>query len=382
MPSLPELEDFLRTASWPPALEWRPTFFSIAGFPHYENVLSNVYQFFFNTASPHGLGTLCTEALLDVVGEAKKRSDCPWKRPDLRRVNALRELQTSSGRLDLLLHNGQEKADWTSTSTTLLIENKVYHGLFNDLGEYYKFVAEGTTATSITGIVLGLKREVVPAQWQDDWIAVTHLEWGLAVEKRLGALVYRAEPRYVTLLLELIENIKRMSNSQEQTSHLLRFFQQHYNEVQHLEKLKEQLLTTLPVEIGAVLPPGYAIESQSKDGKYNTWLVITSPLQQSGIPSKYLIQYGGLFKQTSEPRYSIYVINHDYAKCEEVRHAFRTSSHLAVLYGERHYAVSKDYTMTTSQLSDFAQHIAASLKQDWIPREQLWLGTTGIPNVV
>ncbi|MCY7351216.1 MAG: hypothetical protein LH606_11195 [Cytophagaceae bacterium] len=40
-----------------------PTLFDIAGFPHYERVVSNVSAFFFQTENPHGLGPLFLNAL-------------------------------------------------------------------------------------------------------------------------------------------------------------------------------------------------------------------------------------------------------------------------------------------------------------------------------
>lgn len=40
----------------------------IAGYPPYENVCSNVLAFFFDPSNPHGLGTLCLDAVAQVGG--------------------------------------------------------------------------------------------------------------------------------------------------------------------------------------------------------------------------------------------------------------------------------------------------------------------------
>ncbi len=42
--------------------EQYPTFLEIAGYPNYENVISNLYQFFLNEKQ-HGLGRIFLEAL-------------------------------------------------------------------------------------------------------------------------------------------------------------------------------------------------------------------------------------------------------------------------------------------------------------------------------
>lgn len=333
--------------------------------------MSRVYQFFFSTENPHGMGSLCMDALGDVI--RAKHSAVPWPENKFRRIHARCELRTDNDkRLDILLHDGLDEDKWQKAGTLVLIENKVYHWLANDLGEYWKFTVEQNPSCTRIGIVLGLKREYIPEQWQNDWVAITHLEWAQAVEERLGAIIYRAEPRFVTLLLELIENIRTMSKTQENTKELLRFFQQHYAEIQHIDVLKRHLLDALPVGISSALPPGYVVENQSNEAKSETWLTVMPSITQTNSPSKYLIQYGGLFKNGNELKYEIHVINHDLNKCELIRQSYRKLNSDMMEYRDRHYAVHKVYTMTSGQLANFAEHIAASLKNDWMPLEYIW----------
>ena len=372
---LEELTNFLQNAHWPQVPARQPTFFSIAGFPHYENVLSNVYQFFFDTDGPHNLGNLCIDALGDVLH--KKRGAAPWPEYTFRRTRACRELRTNNGkRLDILLYNGSSEAEWQNAAAAVLIENKVYHWLANDLGEYWEFVTLKNPDCKKLGVVLGLKRETIPEKWKHNWVSITHLEWAQAVERRLGPLSYRAESRYVALLLELIENIRNMSNAHKNSKDLLHFFQQHYAQTQRIVELKQQLLDVLPTEIRRTLPDGHSMDNQSSDAKYDTWLTITSSLPQNGSPCKYLIAYGGLFKNSNQLQCAIHVINHDHDKCEHIRQLYKNVPLVGVQYGDRHYAVHKTYSLTTSQSENFAEHIATSLKQDWIILEHLWLDTS------
>jgi hypothetical protein len=378
MLSLLELESFLQSIRWPQLPARQPNFFSITRFPHYENVMSNVYQFFFSTENPHGLGSLCIDALFDTIGEAKKRKGQAWERPTLQHTRVKRELATANGRLDLLIHDGPTESQWTNASTTILVENKVYHYLANNLGDYWESIGKHNSTGSRVGVVLGLKHEVIPPEWQSNWVTVTHLQWAKAVENRLGPVLYRAEPRYTTLLLELIENIKTMSNARENARDLLRFFRQFHSEVDRIIELKQQLLDLLPNEISRALPPNYSVENQSDSAKLDTWLTITSPIKQSEQqlrhPVKYLVQYGGLFRvNQADPNYEIRVITHDLEKCQRLRVAYQESLPTGAVLDEQHYAVTKTYSITNTQLADFAEHIAGSLEKEWLPLEHLWV---------
>lgn len=127
------LEAFLQQV--PPRPERRPTFMEISGYPHYENVCSNILVFFFDPSEPHGLGTLFLDALASI--------GC-IKEPDWSTgadIQVDREVVTSSGnRIDLLIK---------SHSHAILIENKIFAGTdYNPLGDYahqlYFSIGDGT----------------------------------------------------------------------------------------------------------------------------------------------------------------------------------------------------------------------------------------------
>jgi hypothetical protein len=50
----------------PDRVKRRPTLMEIAGYPHYENVCSNILAFYLDPEEPHGLGTLVLDALTRV----------------------------------------------------------------------------------------------------------------------------------------------------------------------------------------------------------------------------------------------------------------------------------------------------------------------------
>ena len=46
------------------------TFLDIAGFPHYENVISNIYAYYLDQENKHGFGRLFLDALINTIKES------------------------------------------------------------------------------------------------------------------------------------------------------------------------------------------------------------------------------------------------------------------------------------------------------------------------
>jgi len=91
----------------------------IAGFPHYENVCSNILKYFIDPQKEHGLTNLVLNSVLECINEnIELSSECES-------VSVMREVVTkNSKRLDLLV---------ISNNYVIGIENKIYHILNNDL---------------------------------------------------------------------------------------------------------------------------------------------------------------------------------------------------------------------------------------------------------
>lgn len=147
----------------------KQTFFSMTGLQHYENAWSNIYAYFLNPAKEHGLSDSFMRGLEKVI-ERK----LPHKTLNLNYFWVTREKKTRANkRIDMLIQDHKHK---------IIIENKVYHSLINDLDDYWDSVSGDDD--SKTGIVLTLTPIIVHNR---HYINITHIEWLEEVRKVLAS---------------------------------------------------------------------------------------------------------------------------------------------------------------------------------------------------
>jgi hypothetical protein len=106
--------------------------FQIAGFPHYEMVASNILAFFLDPYQEHRMGDLVLKSFFDSI--SKNIPNITYD--DFFRVESIQirtEVPTKSNKkIDILIEDG---------NNALIIENKIWAGLYNDLNDYYNYVA-------------------------------------------------------------------------------------------------------------------------------------------------------------------------------------------------------------------------------------------------
>lgn len=166
------------------------TIFEICGFPHFENVVSNVLAFFLDADEVHGLGSLLIESLLDAAEEERESLDL--------QLEVEREVQTKTGKfIDLFLHND---------SCRIVVENKIFAPLYNDLDDYEAFAK--TDSVTLICIVLSLRSEKPK---NENFINVTYPDLIAKLKGNLGRFVGEHDPKYLMLLLDLVKNIENLS---------------------------------------------------------------------------------------------------------------------------------------------------------------------------
>lgn len=206
-----------------------PTFLEIAGFPNYENVFSSLYQFFLSDKTT-GLGNLFLYSLQDCVNdhdfEIKMTS---W--------TAETEVVTKKGnRIDLvILEEGDE------SSKVVIIENKVYHVLNNDLKDYYNHY-EGRERF---GIVLSLHTiEGV----EKPFVNITHKKWINAIKNRLGEAIGSVQLKNLALLQDFIQHVELYYEKPVTMASLTFLFEQ-AEKIKRLNELQEKAIEQIKKDI-------------------------------------------------------------------------------------------------------------------------------------
>lgn len=165
--------------------------FDIAGYPHYENVSSNILAFYLNPNNEHGLGNLLLSSLLDIVGYKNFNED---------RGSILinREDPTQKGgRIDIVIE---------TESQIIGIENKIFHYLNNDLIDYSNTLDERAKHNQLdtVKIILSLKKE----QENPGFVSITYDQYWSKVRERLGAYISTSSQKWVLYLVDFMSSIE------------------------------------------------------------------------------------------------------------------------------------------------------------------------------
>lgn len=207
------------------------TLMEVAGYPHYENVASNILAFFFQPSEEHGLGDLLITSLAWVVQELEV--ECPSD------VMVHREYGTSAGgRLDLLI---------VSDSLVIGIENKIYHHLANDFSDYGRVIEEtGPQAAARLKVVLSPRSiRGHEGMTQAGFVSLTYCQLWAIVRDRLGRRVHLANPKWLNYLIDFMETTTRISGESGELTANDEFLIQNNEIISQLINDRQDLLNRL-----------------------------------------------------------------------------------------------------------------------------------------
>ena len=189
-----DLEALLNEFAKLPTYEDRPlTFMEIAGYPHYENVCSNILAYFLDPEQQHGLGTLVLDALVNV------RESDPSNESVGSNLSVEREVYTDSGnRIDIFIE---------SDTHAILIENMIFAGVENPLADYTDYLDHRTPQDVAKRTFL---LTLFPTDEGKDYEFenLTYATFVDRIRSRLGHHVSRADTRYLTLLLDVLNTLE------------------------------------------------------------------------------------------------------------------------------------------------------------------------------
>ena len=234
-----------------------PTFMEIAGYPHYENVCSNILAFFFDTEEKHEYKDLFLNSLLKCVDEELLSRD-------ITTLEVHREIPTDKGnRLDLLIETEE---------VVIGIENKIWAALYNDLKDYSSFIDNYSEKEKVK-IVLSLNR-VSESQLSSGFINITYSEFLENVKQDLGIQLISKNNRYLFQLIDFIETMQNHTKTRTMNEQILKFFIEEKAQIDEFlsehEKIKDYIYNRLK-EVKNTL--NQRIEEEKIElGNYNQWV--------------------------------------------------------------------------------------------------------------
>jgi len=202
------------------------TFMEISGYPHYENVCSNILAFYLNPSNEHGLKDLVLHSLLQLV-EADFCVDL-----DFETIEIHREYETINGnRLDIVIF---------TENRVIGIENKIFHSLHNDLSDYSETIkSECNGEKKPICIVLSLNKltsehdlEKIEAS---NFINITYGQFFQNIRQYIGKYLTCSNISYINHLTDFIKSIDNLTSGGAMENKELRtFFKNNFEKLEEL----------------------------------------------------------------------------------------------------------------------------------------------------
>ena len=199
--------------------------FEIAGYPHYENVISNILSFFFDTEEEHGFKDLWIKSLINCYLAKNNIKDISSDVISTKTIE--REYSNGSDkRIDLLID---------CSSFLILIENKIYASLYNDLDIYAEMANNYLKNTDNEGVPIlkiVLSLFMVDNIPQDDVINITYDELFTELEKNMDE--YQTSNKWGILSEDFIESIKRRKSNMKLDNKWIEFAVENTDDISSL----------------------------------------------------------------------------------------------------------------------------------------------------
>lgn len=202
------------------------TFLDISGFPHYENVCSNILRFFFSSDELHGLKDLLVQALLVSLGEIPEH--------EIIVNDVLREQITDEGnRLDIVI---------LTDDYVIGIENKIYSEAYNDFDDYSKYLDSISNCKEIFKVILS----VYPIQHNSsEFVNVRYSDFFNNIDDLIGGYWHNGKEKYLIYLRDFMQTIRRIEGGTKMDNELQIFISENLDDVQtflkSINEMKKQL---------------------------------------------------------------------------------------------------------------------------------------------
>lgn len=222
----------------------RKNLIEIAGYPKWENVNSNLLAFYFDEKEEHGFNRLFFNSLIDLY-ENKTGSEVQREIFETD-FSVDREVSTDKGgRIDLVLKDESfENEDSESASWSIIIENKLFADLYNNLSDYWKSIQSEFKI----GIVLSVNSVEIDKRLEKKgilFVNILHKELVEKVKQNLSDYYLESNDMHLLFLKEYMANVNsyyRDNNKIKEMDAALRLFHENKIDIEIFKKKDMDLL--------------------------------------------------------------------------------------------------------------------------------------------
>ncbi len=198
----------------------------IAGYPHFENVCSNILSFYLQPINEHGFGTLFLDVLATFIDEEILIAG--------QSVEVRREELTGRGnRIDLVIE---------SENYVFGIENKIYAPENNPFWDYSEHLDSLSNGRQVCKVLLSL-HSVQPSPGLDGFKPIYYEDFFQKVVTNIGSYFLTAHEPHRTFLRDFIQTMQNLQKITTMDRQRLEYFRDNHqniaallNEVEELRK--------------------------------------------------------------------------------------------------------------------------------------------------
>ncbi|MEI7910297.1 MAG: PD-(D/E)XK nuclease family protein [Verrucomicrobiota bacterium] len=214
------------------------TFMEVSGYPHYENVCSNILRFYFDPSAEHGLRDMLLSAFLSMASQGDLAVP---EEVSLSREHAADDQK----RIDLVID---------CENFTLGIENKIYHWEANDFENYGRVLDHLGKDKATIKAVLCLRTNATQPALNGGFIRYTYEQLWEQVRSTIGHYLPRANAKWVTCLLDFMETTTNLTGPSMELKKTDLFFIEHHAEIELLIDERNAFLGRLRQKVANLLP--------------------------------------------------------------------------------------------------------------------------------
>ena len=252
---LEKLSAFLRKSANIEIKSKVKTFFDVSGFPHYENVISNILAFFFDTNEEHGLKDLWLKSLLDCYNEKAGTSFQPSNVEEIEREHSTEE----NKRLDIII---------STDDTVIAIENKIYATPYNPFDMYHREILNCYSGEKqIIEILLSLnKEENKRTEHNTIFYNVTYKDLIGCVKQNLGNYIADANEKWLIFMKDVLNNIENLGERDSMNEEWQKFLKEH---IENLRKFFENYSKDIQTKITFINNLAQRIDARLSENNWN-----------------------------------------------------------------------------------------------------------------